>query len=89
MIICAKICGACLELLQNRSLTEVIHRVVQELAAFVNTAKEQSILPETNALIFTTEETLSHGKIYLMGLTTELLWQTFQNGTVTPVKSKK
>ena len=50
---------ACLELLQNRPLTGRYtwrhNRVLQELAAIISTAKGETTLPNTNALIFTTE----------------------------------
>ena len=50
---------ACLELLKNCPVTGAIHmrhnRVLQELAAIISTAKVENTLPNTNALIFTTE----------------------------------
>ena len=46
---------ACLELLQNRSLTERHNRALQKLAAIIGTVKGETTLPKTNALIFTTE----------------------------------
>ena len=50
---------ACLELLQNRPLkgqyTWRHNRVLQELAAIISTAKGETTLPKTSALIFTTE----------------------------------
>ena len=50
---------ACLELLQNRPLTGRYtwrhNRVLQELATIISTAKGETTLPNTNALIFTTE----------------------------------
>ncbi|KAK3706431.1 hypothetical protein RRG08_047999 [Elysia crispata] len=46
---------ACLELLQNRPLTGRHSRVLKELAAIISTAKGETTLPNTNALIFPTE----------------------------------
>ena len=59
---------ACLELLQNRPVTRVIHmrhnRVLQELATTIITAKGETTRHKTNALIFTTEggAKLWHGR---------------------------
>ncbi|KAK3804172.1 hypothetical protein RRG08_023535 [Elysia crispata] len=76
------------------------HRVLQELAAIISTAKEETALPKTNVLIFTKEggakswhgrpvRTTYQRKCLLDGCNDCDVSADLQNGTVTPVKSKK